>query len=78
MNSHASGMDIDIEVRRRDNNYILIARRFGAIARSKELESGSRNSSGVSRSSAMTSARREFRYPPRFPASATRVRNEVR
>jgi hypothetical protein len=33
-------MDLDIEVRRRDDNYILIANRFGAIARSKELKSG--------------------------------------
>jgi len=33
-------MDIDIEVRRRGNGYILIAYQFGVVVRSKELKSG--------------------------------------
>ena len=40
MNSVADEMDLDIEVRRRSNGYILIAYRFGVVVRSKDLRSG--------------------------------------
>ena len=40
MSSLSDGMDVDIEVRRRDNRYVLIAHQFGVVVRSKELKSG--------------------------------------
>jgi hypothetical protein len=33
-------VDVDIEVRRRGNSYILIAHKFGVVVRSKELQPG--------------------------------------
>lgn len=40
MSSLSDGMDVDFEVRRRDNQYVFIARQFGVVVRSKELKSG--------------------------------------
>jgi hypothetical protein len=40
VSSLAHDMDIDIEVRRRNDGYVLIAYQFGVVVRSKELNSG--------------------------------------
>jgi hypothetical protein len=40
LSSRPDEMDIDIEVRRRGNEYILVAYQFGVVVRSKELKSG--------------------------------------
>jgi hypothetical protein len=40
VSSYPGGMDVDIEIRRRGGMYTLIAHRFGAVVRAKELRSG--------------------------------------
>src|ERR1700693_3102846 len=40
VSSLSDRMDIDIEVRRRGDGYLLIAYRFGVVVRAKDLKSG--------------------------------------
>jgi hypothetical protein len=40
VNSPSEEADVDIEVRRRGHEYILLARQFGVVVRSKELQYG--------------------------------------